>query len=174
LQLSFNNYSLAKYIKTKKQFNCFLYALMVAIFLMCMVMYPAGSVIDQVCSNNKQNSGDQEPELPLMPNLLGKQQCKTITENKDRYKAMVMFFPAMIKGIGTNAKSHSNHEVFKAHVVNQFHTKQGEAGGQQWQYGTVDSTCHRSHNTQRIPIDLEIHKSANIINAILLQKLFFS
>jgi hypothetical protein len=50
---------------------------MIAIFRMCMIMYPAKPVIKQVCNDNKQNGGNQQPGLLVYKKLAKHQAGKT-------------------------------------------------------------------------------------------------
>lgn len=57
---------------------------MIAVFGMCMIVNPAGFVVDHMGYNNANYSKGQEDYLVFMPNLLGKQKGDTCHKKPDR------------------------------------------------------------------------------------------
>ena len=49
---------------------------MVAVITMGMIMYPAGTEINQVSRNDQDHTGNQQPQLVFMKNLFQYQQGK--------------------------------------------------------------------------------------------------
>lgn len=55
---------------------------MTAILCMSMIMYPAGPVVDNMRHNDQQHRYGKQPELVMMPQLLGYQEAHSRQENE--------------------------------------------------------------------------------------------
>ena len=83
---------------------------MIAICTMGVIVYTAKAIIEKVCTNDQQHSRNKKPKLVLMPDLFAKQQDNTPRKRNKWQQAVMMFFPAMIKGVSANTKSKQDHK----------------------------------------------------------------
>jgi len=68
---------------------------MIAIICVRMVVYPAETIVQQVRGNDEDDGKGQDPELVVMPYLLGNQQDNARSEQCPGQHAVVVFPVAM-------------------------------------------------------------------------------
>lgn len=112
---------------------------MVAVITMGMIMYPAGTVIDQVCRNDQDYARYQQPQLVFMKTCFSTSRVKP-SEKSGRAEDYGGVFKPVIKRIGPHYKCQSDHSHFKTGIVNNIHSKQGQATQKQRQEGTMNGT----------------------------------
>ena len=92
-----------------------------------------------------------------MPGQFGQQEYDANGKYHQGQPAMVVFFAAMVEGIGAHGKSKRHHAVFEAGIFNNIYSKQGHAGQKKGQQCAVNGASHRSGYTECVPIDLAVH-----------------
>ena len=107
---------------------------------MRMIMHPAGAEIVYVGGNNKDHSGDQQPELVLVKDLFEYKETEPGQEDQERKGAVVVFFEAMVKGPGPDQKGQYDHPHLKSQVIDDIDTEEGQAAHEQGQEGTMNGT----------------------------------
>lgn len=100
---------------------------MIAVIGVGVVMYAAGPVVDDMGRNDKEHSEGQQPDLVIMPQLLGNQQYNAEAKYNGRGQAMVMFAIPMPKGVHPDREGDEDHEVFQRYIFNDVDTKDWQA-----------------------------------------------
>jgi len=90
--------------------------------------------------------------------LFNYQESEAGKKNSEGQYTVVVFPVAVKQGIGANAQGQDNHAGLKENIMDNIGTKNGQAGKEKGQQGTMNGTCQRSADTQSIPIDPEFHK----------------
>lgn len=99
---------------------------MVTVFRMCMIVYPAGFVVQHMRRNNEHNGKGKENILVTMPDLLGDKKGETCRKHKNWYQAMMMKAVAVPQRIASYAKCKDDHEIFERHIVDQVNPEYGQ------------------------------------------------
>ena len=86
---------------------------MVTIIRMGVPVYPAGTVIEQMCSDDQDYRGNQKPVLILDKELFQNQENKARKKNEEGQEAMMVFTEAMPEGDGTDQQSKPDHTDLK-------------------------------------------------------------
>lgn len=100
---------------------------MITIICMCMIMHPAGFIVNKMSRNDQGHGRNKQPGLIVNKKLFQYQKNKTAKEKKEGQQAVMMFFITMIKRIGANTKSKQYHPDLKSCIMNNIYTKQGKA-----------------------------------------------
>ena len=98
--------------------------LMIAILCVRVVVYPAGFIIDNMCNHNAKHSKRQKEQLVMVPELFGKQQQDPCHEQQDGGKRMMMSLVTMPKGDDSNNEGKHDHQVLKAYIIDELHSKE--------------------------------------------------
>ena len=120
---------------------------MITVILVRMVVYAAGLIIDQVCGNDQDNGGQQQPVGEVGQEFFHHQQAETPDEKDQRERTVVVAPVTMVQGIGTNGQCKQDHADLKKEIVNDIDPEKGQTGQEQREHGTVDRAGQRGPDT---------------------------
>jgi hypothetical protein len=112
----------------------------------------AHAVIVVVCSNNQCYRNRQEYQFIHIGKLLEHQKNKTGRKQQEWIFVVVMPAVTMVKRVATHGKGQGNHTPFKIGIADDINAKYRQTGEHYRQQGTVNGTCNRCDDAQRIPI----------------------
>ncbi len=95
--------------------------LVITILGMCMIMYPARTIIAQVSPDDSNYSQGKQPVLVFVPYLLGYKESNTYSKNNDGCKTVVVPAIAMPERISTNGKRQEYHKILKTSIMDDVH-----------------------------------------------------
>jgi hypothetical protein len=94
---------------------------------MSVIMNPARLIIENMGGYYSRYCGDEKPSFIFNEKQFYYKKGKTHREDDDWCKTVVMFFPAMVKGIKTYYKCYYNHGYFKRMILDKLNTENGQA-----------------------------------------------
>jgi protein SCO1/2 len=130
----------------------------IAIVGMGMTVYPAGAVIQQVCTNDQDYGRDKQPGEIMNEKLFHNKEGKACQEKEKGCWTVVMFPVTMVKGIASDGECEHDHSRFKRLILNDIDPEKGEAAQEHGQQGTVNSTGQRSADSKGIPVYSNFHE----------------
>jgi hypothetical protein len=89
---------------------------------------PGKPEVEKVSADDSGHSGNQEPIVVLVPDLLGQQEGKSCPEKQEGENPLVMFAVAMVETEYPHCKSQGNHAVFKDIIIQYIRPENGKTG----------------------------------------------
>jgi hypothetical protein len=96
----------------------------ITIIRMCMIMNTAFAVIREVCCNDENYGGDQQPCIIMNKKQLNYQKNDAEAEQDKRPFVMMVFPVSVIKGISADTERQKDHKSFESQVMDNIYAKQ--------------------------------------------------
>jgi hypothetical protein len=113
----------------------------------------AEAVVDEMCGNDQGDRRNEKIQLVPVIGLLEKKHDDAGPKKQVWNQASVVFSVTMPEGIKSNNYGYQDHSQLKTQVIDDIDTQHRQTGHYQGKYGTMNGTCQRSGNTQRVVIN---------------------
>ena len=90
---------------------------------MGMIMNPAKPVVQEMCSYDQGNSGNEQPGFIMHEKEFKDQQSEAQAKQAKRTEAMMVAFIAVVKGPGPDSEGQKDHTGLKSQVMDDIYAK---------------------------------------------------